>query len=97
MPGADKKRASSLKSGSYRAFLENETLLKRFLGRFLYKPEDMDELAQETFLRAYNATQGREIKSPKAYLFKVARTMAFKELSRKSRQCTDFSLGRVKL
>jgi len=56
----------------------------------LYKPEDIDDMVQETFLRAYHATQGREIDCPKAYLFQVAKTMAFKELSKKSRQLTDY-------
>jgi len=84
------KNKSPFITNIYRAFLENETLLKSFLGRFLYKPEDVDDMAQEAFLRAYNATRGREIESPKAYLFQVARTMAFKELTKKSRQLTDY-------
>jgi RNA polymerase sigma-70 factor (ECF subfamily) len=77
-------------SNIYAAFVDNEGALKRFLGRFLYNPEDVDDMAQETFLRAYKATQGHEIDSPRAYLFKVARTMAYKELSRSSRRLTDY-------
>lgn len=72
------------------SFLDWERPLKRFIGRFLFKPEDIDDMAQETFLRAYSATQGRELDSPKAYLFRVAKTVALKELARKSRQMTDF-------
>jgi RNA polymerase sigma factor (sigma-70 family) len=72
------------------AFVDNESALKRFLGRFLYKPQDVEDMAQESFLRAYEATRGREIESPKAYLFQVARSMAFKELSRNSRRLTDY-------
>ena len=70
------------------AFIAFESSLKRYLGRLLYKPEDIDDMAQETFLRAYNATRGQKLEFPKAYLFQVAKTMAFKELSRKSRQLT---------
>jgi RNA polymerase sigma factor (sigma-70 family) len=77
-------------SGIFQAFLQNESALKRFLQRFLYKKEDIDEISQETFLRAYKATQGREIDSPKAYIFQVARTLAYTELSRKSRKLTDY-------
>ena len=84
------KKKKSMYHGVYAAFVENESALKRFLGRFLYKPEDVDDMAQETFLRAYSATDGHEIDSPKAYLFKVARTMAYKELSRSSRRLTDY-------
>ena len=72
------------------AFLQNETSIKRFIRRFLYRTEDIDEIAQETFLRAYRATEGRQINSPKAYLFQVARTLAYRELSRKTRCLTDY-------
>ena len=77
-------------SGIYEAFLQNESALKRFLRRFLYKQEDIDEISQETFLRAYKATKGRQIDSPKAYIFQVARSLAYTELSRKTRRLTDY-------
>ena len=77
-------------SGILSAFVQNESALKRFLRRFLYKKEDIDEISQETFLRAYKATKGRSIDSPKAYLFQVARMLAYSELSRKSRKLTDY-------
>ena len=84
------KKNKSFNSSIYAAFVDNENALKRFLGRFLYKSQDVEDMAQETFLRAYKATQGHEIESPRAYLFKVARTMAYKELSRSSRRLTDY-------
>ena len=73
-----------------RAFLSCESALKRFLGRFLYKPEDVDEIAQETFLRAYHASKTTDVQSPQAYLFRVAKHIAFKELDRKSTKMTDY-------
>ena len=84
------KKNKSFNSSIYAAFVDNENALKRFLGRFLYKSQDVEDMAQETYLRAYKATQGHEIESPRAYLFKVARTMAYKELSRSSRRLTDY-------
>ena len=84
------KEKSTVISGIYDAFMESESALKRFLRRFLYKSEDIDEIAQETFLRAYKATEGRAIDSPKAYLFQVARSLAYGELSRKTRKLTDY-------
>lgn len=77
-------------SSIYLTFLQSESALKRFLSRFLYTAEDIDDMAQETFLRAYRATSGRDIDSPKAYLFRVAKTMALKELSNKSKQLTNY-------
>jgi RNA polymerase sigma factor (sigma-70 family) len=85
-----RKEKNKVISGIYESFLESESAIKRFLRRFLYKSEDIEEIAQETFLRAYKATQGREIDSPKAYLFQVARSLAYGELSRKSRKLTDY-------
>ena len=84
------KRTKPAFSSIYNVFIESEAPLKRFIRRFLYKTEDIDEIAQETFLRAYKATQGRDIDSPKAYLFQVARSLAYKELSRKTRKLTDY-------
>lgn len=78
------------KSGLLDAFSLCEASLKRFIGRFIYRPDDINDMAQETFLRAYSALNNREIDSPKAYLFKVAKTIALKELARKSRQLTDY-------
>jgi RNA polymerase sigma-70 factor (ECF subfamily) len=71
-------------------FITCESAIKRFLGRFLYRPEDVDEIAQETFLKAYSAKHRREVQSPKAYLFRVARNIALRELTRKSAKMTDY-------
>ncbi len=90
MKNAPHGQKTSVISSIYDAFLENESALKRFLRRFLYKSEDIDEISQETFLRAYKATQGREIDSPRAYLFQVARSLAYGELARNTRKLTDY-------
>ncbi len=70
-------------------FQDWESSLKRFIGRFLHRPEDIEDMVQETFLRAYRATRERRLDSPKAYLFKVARNVAFRELAKKSRHIRD--------
>src|SRR5690606_17962432 len=77
-------------SKGYNIFREIELPLKRFLGRFFHRPEDVDDLAQETFLRAYKGTVGRDMDFPKAYIFKIARNIALKELSKNSRRLTDY-------
>ncbi len=100
------RRNSSIARNSSRLFdtyLACERSLKHFLYRFFSHSEDIEEMAQETFLRAFNAELQQEIKSPKAYLFRVARNIALRELSKKSRQLTDYleesldenTLGRV--
>ncbi|ARN73823.1 RNA polymerase sigma factor [Oceanicoccus sagamiensis] len=71
-------------------FLACEIPLKRFLYRFSNRPEDIDDLAQEAFLRAFRAESSEPIKSPRAYLFRVARNIALRELGKNSRQLTDY-------
>lgn len=85
--GKGKARHTTLSS----AYLEHRTFLKRFLSRFLTSPDDIEDVVQETFLRAYNAElNDTEIHSPKAFLFRVARNLALKELGRKSRLITNY-------
>jgi len=85
-----KKDSNSLLSDIYEAFVGNESALKRYLGRFVYRAEDIDDMAQETFLRAYKATEMRKIDYPKAYLFRVAKSVALRQLSKKAQQVTDY-------
>ena len=87
-PLKDKERNNDSKI--FDAYLSCEIALKRFLRRFYSKTEDVDDLAQEAFLRAFNVELRQEIKSPKAYLFRVARNIALRELGKKSRQLTDY-------
>lgn len=71
-------------------FLENSGFLKRFLARFFNERQDIEDVAQETFLRAYVAEQKQSIEQPKAYLFRVAKNIALTRLTRKSVQITDY-------
>ncbi len=78
-------------SGVSRMFLEHATFLKRFLARFLSSEQDIEDVAQEAFLKAYSAEQDKGwIEQPKAFLFSIAKNLALNELTRKSRQMTDY-------
>lgn len=70
-------------------YLENEAALKRFLRRFLKSHHDVDDLAQECFLRAYAAESDHAINSPKAFLFAVARNLALNELARRANAAVE--------
>jgi RNA polymerase sigma-70 factor (ECF subfamily) len=72
------------------AFLENYVFLKRFLARFFSDRRDIEDVAQETYLRAYVAEQQREIEQPKAFLFRIAKNLALTQLTRKSKKITDY-------
>src|SRR5215813_13441047 len=74
----------------YATFIRNEGSLKRFIGRFMRSSPDIEDIAQEAFLRAYAAERGRPIEQPKSFLFQIAKHVALSQLSRKARQITDY-------
>lgn len=66
-------------------------MLKLFLTKFLRREQDIEDVAQEAYLKAYSAEQHKgEIEQPKAFLFSIAKNLALNELSRKSRQMTGY-------
>jgi RNA polymerase sigma factor (sigma-70 family) len=72
------------------AYLRNESALKRFIRRFMRAAPDIDDIAQETFLRAYAVERDRPIEQPRSLLFRIAKHVALTQLTRKSRQITDY-------
>ena len=74
----------------YDAYTRHGSSLKRFIGRFMRSPPDIEDIAQEAFLRAYTVERTRPIEQPKSFLFRIAKHLALSQLTRKSRQITDY-------
>lgn len=74
----------------YVAYTRHGSSLKRFIGRFMRRPSDIEDIAQEAFLRAYTVELSRPIAQPKSFLFRIAKHLALSQLSRKSRQITQY-------
>ncbi len=72
------------------SFLAHRSFLKKFVYRFFYNREDIEDVVQETYLRAYVAEQKAEITNHKSFLFTTARNIALTKLTKKSKQVTDF-------
>jgi RNA polymerase sigma-70 factor (ECF subfamily) len=72
------------------AFVEHSLFLKKFLARYFASAQDIEDVAQEAYLRAFAAEQKKRIEQPKAFLFRIAKNVALNELTRKSHQITDF-------
>ena len=51
---------------------------------------DIEDIAQEAFLRAYRVERGRPIEQPKSFLFRIAKHIALSQLKRKARQITEY-------
>lgn len=75
-----------------RAFEEHQAALRRYISRLVRRKHDIDDVAQETFLRAFRAEQGRDeaIEKPKSFLFRIAHNIAITDLTRKSSQIMDY-------
>lgn len=67
-----------------------EASLSRFLLRFLDRPEDIQDVMQETYLRVHKASNTREIKAPVAYMYQAARNLALNERARHHNSRTEF-------
>jgi RNA polymerase sigma-70 factor (ECF subfamily) len=74
----------------YDAYTRHGSSLKRFIGRFMRNSSDIEDIAQEAFLRAYTVERGRPIEQPKSFLFRIAKHLALSQLTRKARQITDY-------
>lgn len=86
----EKSSVSGLSSAVTRAFLDNSSYLRKFLRRFLSRQQDIEDVAQEAYLKAYTIEQGKPIEHPRAFLFTIAKNIAINELNKKAQQVTDY-------
>jgi len=63
-------------------FGDIESSLGRFLLRFLDRPEDVQDIMQEAYLRVHKANLSGEVRSPAAVFFTTARNLALNERAR---------------
>lgn len=81
------------KSGSssvFRVFRRSESAIRKFLWRYVSSHHEIEDITQETILRALQAEKSREIHEPRAFLFGIAKNIARKELHKKSQNLIDF-------
>lgn len=71
-------------------FAENRTFLMKFISRYFSDTYDIEDVVQETYLRAYEAEGKRKIDSPKSFLFKIAKNVALTKLTKKSNQINKY-------
>lgn len=67
--------------------------LKRYLKRFLKRPEDVEDITQQSFLKVLEAGSKGKIRYPKAYLFRTARNLALNANALKSNHVVDYVEG----
>lgn len=57
-------------------FISYQNTIKSYISRIV-KPDDIDDIVQETFVRSYEANLKQEIKYAKSYMLKTAKNIAF--------------------
>ena len=69
-----------------RAFMKCRGVLARSIMKMSVRPQDVDDILQETFLRAYTANNKKKIRSPQDYLFVISRNLVIKDVTNRSRE-----------
>jgi RNA polymerase sigma factor (sigma-70 family) len=70
-------------------FEASKPALRRYLSRFFSRQQDVEDMMQEAFVRAYAAEARGPILMPRAYLFRVAKHVALNEVARRKNSATD--------
>lgn len=85
-PEGGKKSSSSLLA----AYEQNLSALKRYVMRIVHVENDVEDVVQEAFLRAYKSEAGSDIRQPKSYLFRVAKHVALNQIRQNVSRPTDY-------
>lgn len=85
-----REQTQGLEGGIFSVFREQEAGLRRFVRRLLPTSSEVEDITQETILRALQAERDRDIQHPKAYLYMVARNVVRDTLDKNSRSVIDF-------
>jgi RNA polymerase sigma-70 factor (ECF subfamily) len=93
------KDSESITAGSalVTVFMGCRGLLGRVIGRIV-RPHDIDDILQETFIRAYAASKKTEIRHPRSFMVQTARNLALNHAASaysKLTQMEDFSSSEV--
>lgn len=93
------KKDKELDSEVTRVYLQNRQRLIAWVRRFVKRPEDVEDIVQEAYIRSYQNLLGKKIDNTRAYLFSAARNLAFKHnnlsFNRLSDQLDDLGLSEV--
>lgn len=73
------------KRGLLNSFLEHRNQLFRVIGRIV-RPDEIEDIVQETFVQSYAAARNQQIHNPKAFMFRTARNLALNSIKRSGRK-----------
>ena len=68
---------------------EIRSSLLRFAARYFKRPQEIEDVVQEAFVRVIEAQHKRDIQSPQAYLYRATRNLALNQLDKSAYKLTD--------
>ena len=63
--------------------------LMRFASRYFKRPQEIEDVVQEAFVKVIEAQRKRDIDSPRAYLYRTTRNLALSQLDKSAYKLTD--------
>lgn len=70
-------------------YMDLRASLMRFASKYFRRPQDIEDVVQEAFVKVIEAQHERDIREPRSYLFKTTRNLALSELDRGHNRLTD--------
>jgi RNA polymerase sigma-70 factor (ECF subfamily) len=71
--------------GMLESFLAAKPLLRRVVGRIV-RPDEIEDIVQETFIRSYVAARSQKIQRPRAFMVRTARNLALNYIDKSERK-----------
>ena len=86
-PDKDANTANSQDmAGIYR---DIRSSLMHFAARYFRRPQEIEDVVQEAFVKVIEAQRSRDIQAPKSYLYRTTRNLALHQLDKKDYKLTD--------
>lgn len=63
--------------------------LMRFANRYFKRPQEIEDVVQEAFVKVIEARQTRDIEYPNSYLYQTVKNLALKQLDKSDYKLTD--------
>ena len=70
-------------------YMDLRASLMRFASKYFRRPQEIEDVVQEAFVKVIEAQHERDIREPRSYLFKTTRNLALSELDRGHNRLTD--------
>ena len=70
-------------------YCEMRPALLRFAFRFFSKPQEVEDVVQEAFIKVIEMNDRRDIEHPRSYMFQTVKNLSLKQLDKAEHRLTD--------